>query len=427
MKNRLEVAKSLLSNDGVIWINIDDNEVHYLKVLVDYIFGLDNFIIQFYIQVRYQAKTLVEDMDYQKLIETVLVYRKSNTTKLKKEKIRYLFDKFEWNIIEKGEPKKTTLGGKKVEIFQKEQCEIVKVKASSKGLKEIWATGKLLDGNSSGRFFRDYLTGRYKEDGYGVLYKVYEIGADQFGFRYFTGPKKVGATKGKYYQGVPKEILDNEDNALRYVPIPNYEDYADSFGNCRHEGGVELRSGKKPEIFLKKIIELSTEEGDLVLDFFTGSGTTCAVAHKMGRQYIGIEQLDYGKNDSVTRLNNVINGDRTGISKSVNWQGGGSFVYCELKKWNQSYIDEIETTKSTEALLSIYEKMKSEAFFRYDVDLSKFDSREFSELTFEQQKETLIECLDKNHLYVNLSEIDDATYQIGDEEKEMNRNIYEIS
>jgi len=90
---------------------------------------------------------------------------------------------------------------------------------------------------------------------------------------------------------------------------------------------------------------MATSENDIVMDFFLGSGTTAAVSHKMGRKYIGIEQLDYGENDSVVRLKNVINGDKTGIAKYINWNGGGSFIYAELKKWNQTYIDEIESGK----------------------------------------------------------------------------------
>ena len=85
--------------------------------------------------------------------------------------------------------------------------------------------------------------------------------------------------------------------------------------------------GQKPELLIERIIQLSTEENDLILDFFMGSGTTCAVAHKMGRKYIGIEQLDYSENHSVVRLKNVIKGDQIGISKAVGWKGGGDFVY----------------------------------------------------------------------------------------------------
>ena len=98
---------------------------------------------------------------------------------------------------------------------------------------------------------------------------------------------------------------------------------------------------------------MSTNINDIVLDYHLGSGTTVAVAHKMNRQYIGIEQLDYGENDSVVRLQNVINCDTSGISKSLNWQGGGEFVYLELKKHNQNFIDQIETAKDTKAILKI--------------------------------------------------------------------------
>ncbi|MEE8390975.1 MAG: site-specific DNA-methyltransferase, partial [Anaerolineae bacterium] len=201
MRNRLEAARELLRKDGVIWISIDDNEVHYLKVLADEIFGSSNFMTFFYIQVRYANKTLVEDMDYQKLIETILVYRKSEKGRLIKEEVDYTIDKFVWTVIEKAKPQKIVeLGGKRVEIFRQGQYEIVGGEPSYDKLKEIWASGKILDGNSSGRFFRDYLMGRYNADGYGVLYKVDGIGDDQFDYRYFTGPKREGATKGKYYQ-----------------------------------------------------------------------------------------------------------------------------------------------------------------------------------------------------------------------------------
>lgn len=107
---------------------------------------------------------------------------------------------------------------------------------------------------------------------------------------------------------------------------------------------LKERYDKKPEELLRILIALVTKEGDLVMDFFAGTGTTCAAAHKMNRQYIGIEILDYGKNGPVARLKNVINGDKTGISKKVGWQGGGSFVYCELLKRNGKYINRNEAT-----------------------------------------------------------------------------------
>jgi adenine-specific DNA-methyltransferase len=202
---------------------------------------------------------------------------------------------------------------------------------------------------------------------------------------------------------------------------------ADAYGNCRLEGGVELRSGKKPESWLKTLMEIGSKEGDLVLDFFMGTGTTCAVAHKMGRQYIGIEQLDYGKNSAEVRLKNVINGDQTAISKSVGWQGGGDFVYLELMKWNENFVDEIKKAKTKEELKKLWETMKEKAFLSYKVDIKTIDenAKDFADLSIEDQKRFLLECLDKNHLYVNYSEIDDEKYRISEEDKKLNWEFYE--
>ena len=113
-----------------------------------------------------------------------------------------------------------------------------------------------------------------------------------------------------------------------------------------NEGGVSLKKGKKPEKFIQRILQLFSNENEIVLDYHLGSGTTCAVAHKLKRRYIGIEQLNYEENDSVVRVNNVIKGEQSGISKAVNWQGGGNFIYAELSKSNQQYIEDIEKAKN---------------------------------------------------------------------------------
>jgi adenine-specific DNA-methyltransferase len=181
---------------------------------------------------------------------------------------------------------------------------------------------------------------------------------------------------------------------------------------------------QKPEKLLKRIIKYSTKEGDLILDFFNGSGTTTAVAHKMRRRWIGVEQLEQGVSAFVKRMKEVVKGDKNGVSKEVKWQGGGSFVYAELMEWNEQYMPEIKNADSSRKLLNIYEKMAKEAFFRYDVDLSKFEEKEFEKLPLKEQKQVLCECLDKNHLYVNLSEIDDATYKVSADEKKLNAEFY---
>jgi len=195
-----------------------------------------------------------------------------------------------------------------------------------------------------------------------------------------------------------------------------------------NEGGVKLTKGKKPEELLKRIFEMSTKEGERVLDFFLGSGTASAVAHKMKRRFIGIEQLDYGKNDSVTRLKNVIKGDSTGISRSVEWKGGGSFIYCELAKANQDFIDKIKTAKTAREVKAIWEKMQEKAFISYKVDIKTFNqnAESFDQLTLDDQKRFLIEVLDKNLLYVNYSEIEDKDYNISKEDRKLNAKFYSL-
>jgi adenine-specific DNA-methyltransferase len=232
--------------------------------------------------------------------------------------------------------------------------------------------------------------------------KVYIVRRDKHDDRYILNGQEI-AFYSKKVKNIDGELKPSQMLTNIWTDI--------SWEGIAKEGGIKLKKGKKPEKLLKRIIDMTNidKNNEIIMDFFVGSGTTCAVAHKMGYQYIGIEQLDYGKNDSVTRLKNVSINDQSGVSKIVGWKGGGSFFYAELKKWNQAYIDEIEVAKTTKDLLAIYEKMKAEAFFRYDLDLSKFDEKEFEKLELGQQKDVLIECLDKNHLYVNLSEMDDAT------------------
>ena len=163
------------------------------------------------------------------------------------------------------------------------------------------------------------------------------------------------------------------------------------------------------------------------MDFHLGSATTAAVAHKLERRYVGIEQLDYEENGSVTRLNNVINGDKSGVSKFVNWKGGGSFVYAELKRYNQQYMDEIEKVKDSKALKKVYKQMKEEAFFRIEIDHSKWSNEAFEKLELKEQKELLCECLDKNHLYVNLTEMEDAYFKMSKDDIALNKKFYNIS
>lgn len=366
MKPRLELLRQLLSRDGFICCQIDDSEGYYLKVLLDEVFGRNNYLTTLFIQVRYASKTLKQDMDFHKQIEQVHVYRKEYGVKPNLNQVEFSLDKFCYYVNEKTKGKEINFARKKVIVFQKGEYEIIKREGTEKGLKEIWASGTILDGNSSGRFFRDYLNGRVEKDGLGVLYKVYGIGDDQFDFRYFTGPKRAGATKGKYYQGVPISQLEGRDLEKRTRPIENFYDMAADFGNCRLEGGTDFRSGKKPEKLLSLLLKHFSNSGDIVLDSFLGSGTTVGVAHKMGRRWIGVELGNHCYTHCIPRLKKVCNGtDQGGISKAVNWKGGGGFKFYELApsllkkdKYGNWIIDECYNADMLAAAMAKHEGFK---------------------------------------------------------------------
>ncbi|MFD0914949.1 DNA methyltransferase [Pseudahrensia aquimaris] len=423
MRNRLEVARDLLSRDGFFCCQADDNEGHYLRVLMDEVFGAENYLSTLYVQVRYADKTLTQDMDFHKQIEMVHLYRRTEVAKPILPTKQKDLEKYVWYFAEKAGGTEMELGGKRVIKFSPNEIQLKKGSPSEDGRKEIWATGSILDGNSSGRFFRDYLQGRSAQDGLGAVYKVFDIGSDDHDYRYFTGPKRDGATKGKYFQGVPSDQLENAD-ATSTTPIENFKDMAGSFGNCRGEGGVELRSGKKPEALVRFLLDHLTVKGDLVLDSFAGSGTTAAVAHKMGRRWITTEQLDYITGLPMPRLTNVIAGDATGISEQVEWQGGGSFVYAELAASNSSFADRIEAAQDIATLQTIHADIQATGYLRYDVDLSSFETDDFAALPLDDAKRVLMDCLDANHLYVNLGSLDDADFDISEEDITATRSFY---
>lgn len=334
MYSRLLLLRNLLSDDGFFCCQIDDSEGHYLKVILDEIFGRSNYLTTFYIQVRYPNKTLAEDSDYQKVIEQIHIYSKQkNSAKLNRPHIDYDISKFKWKIIEKESGEKIVLGNKQVEIFKPSQYEIIEIEPCLTGLKETWATGSLARVRASaGEFFELYLSDRKEVDGLGCLYKVSGIGEDGLGYRYISGPKKASANKGKFYSGIPLKRSEElkSGRSVKFLPVSNSYDFAGSFGNCRLEGGVDFKGGKKPEALLEMILRYFSNPGDLVLDSFLGSGTTAAVAHKMGRRWIGIELGNHCYTHCLPRLKAVVDGEQGGISKAVGWQGGGGFKFYEL-------------------------------------------------------------------------------------------------
>lgn len=230
------------------------------------------------------------------------------------------------------------------------------------------------------------------------------------------------------------KIYELVDNNLK--PSPKLDNILSVLDNCyNNQGTSELKklelngsiSYPKPESLLKTLLDMATSEADLVMDFFLGSGTTAAVAHKMGRRYIGIEQMDYIQDVTVERLKKVIEGEQGGISKSVGWRGGGSFVYCELMENGIELIKEIAQATST-TINDIKDKVFADD--RISGLLSKEElenaSGEFDTLSLEEKRKALTTLVDKNKLYVNLHDIDDADYNVSDEVKQFNKSFYSL-
>lgn len=197
----------------------------------------------------------------------------------------------------------------------------------------------------------------------------------------------------------------------------------------RSTSEIELdfgNSGQKPETLLKRIIEMSTEENDLVLDFFMGSGTTLATSLKLNRKFIGVEQIDSQLEIASNRLVEAIEGKQSGISKEVDWHGGGSFVYCEILEDSQFLISQLERAKDTATIKEILNKATQNGKIIPLVlpsDLKR-TKEEFDNLTLEEQKRLVLELLDKNKLYINLSDIDDEDVNVSEADKVFSKSFY---
>lgn len=286
MYSRLKLAKDLLSNDGIIFISIDDNEVENLIKICDEIFGIKNRIEIFHIQVRYGNKQ-TRDIQFLPVMEYVLMYTKSKedySPNLPYED--YGMDKFIYEITETEQGEIIDLNGEKVQVFKKGQWKIKKhEKGAENLLKEVWITGSIYSDISYGKVYQKIVEPRVNIDGYGSLYKIFGRGEDGLGYRYYTNPQKEGATKGKTYSGIPLTRLEEIKNggSKQYKPITNYYDYSPDFGNIRSEGGIAFNSGKKPVKMLKEFINLHKDKNVTVLDFFSGSGSTAHAVMQLNK------------------------------------------------------------------------------------------------------------------------------------------------
>jgi len=356
MRNRLEMAKQLLTNDGSIYVNIDYNEVHYLKILMDEVFGRNNFQREIIWRIGWLSGYKTIAKNYIRNHDTILFYTKDPND--------FVFNK----------------------AYNTKKDFTERFNADNK--KEILEKLEQLKLNKKER--EDFLT------------YVSEVGLPD------------------------KYPLEDTWNSSVYDKLNSIAVVSYSGEKVSKMLGVDEIKGQKSEKLLQRIIEVSTNEGDIVLDYHIGTGTTCAVAHKINRQYIGIEQMEYIENTAIARLKEVIKGEGVGISKDVDWKGGGDFVYMELAKWNEEWIEKIEKAKTGKELAKLWDEMKKTAFLSYKVEPKTIDTnvKDFANLSIADQKKFLIECLDKNQLYVNLSEIEDKEYGVSKEDMKLNKEFY---
>ncbi len=442
MRNRLYAAKALLSKDGMICVQCDDNENAYLKILMDEVFE-NRFLNNVAVKMSEASGVKMNHAKgrFPKLKEFILMYKMPNF------KGFITVDKYEqkeWdpennifidNLTEEQRSKLIELEAKEIN----DDTDVIKANEILKKAKKISLATKLKEldfGNE------DEKTEWLFKNSYRIIKTAGSSSLATLVKSLDNVPKQDIAAavskKGVLFFYITDFNRDTKQPRLQVIfadsnifknPCDFWQDIKTT-GAIAEEGGVKLSNGKKPEKILYRLIKMITNEGDIVLDYHLGSGTTAAVAHKMKRQFIGIEQLDYGENDSVIRLKNVINGDDTGISpyEDVNWHGGGSFAYLELKKYNQTFIEQIEAAKDTKALLKVWEQMKAKSFLNYNVDIKKQDEHleEFKTFTLAEQKQHLCELLDKNQLYVNLSSLNDVDFACTEEEKKVTKDFYQI-
>jgi len=346
MKNRLEIAKQLLSDTGLIYIHIDHNEAHYLKVLCDEVFDRKRFVNEVIWGYRIQG---VNKSAWPKKHDNIYIYCKSDNYKFfsEKEIVKYEKPFIDTQMIQ---PDLSTIND-----------------SDKKKIIESILNNKPLPDKFKGKLFNKYFAEVFVRD-----------------------------------------VWDHDSTK----PIIS--------------GSNEFRDFRtqKPEGLLKRIIESATDVGDIVLDFFSGSGTTAAVANKLNRQYIALEQIENQVEIMTKRLKDVINGDQTGISKSVNWQGGGSFITCELANDAQTFRNEVARANDSDALKALLQKVKNSSYLACRVDRGKLDEAAFGKLSAAEQKRLLTELVDANCLYINYSDIDSGDYQISEADKRINRLFY---
>ncbi|EUC76745.1 MULTISPECIES: DNA methyltransferase [Streptococcus] len=383
MKNRLEIAKKLLSDTGSIFIQIDSFEQAYLKVIMDELFGRENF--RNAITWKRRGGSANPSNQLNNVVEWILWYSKDSAT-------------MEYKPV-------FSLNDDNTQKYIKERFTFV----DEHGRK--YMKSPIQSPNYRENLIYDYKGYKTPAKGYSISREVMEQW-DKEGKLAFPDSKDKNINR--------KIFLDE------YKGQPINSLWSDIFViNPMSSERIEFGAGQKPEALIERIFSMVTNEGDIVLDYHLGSGTTCAVAHKMRRRYIGVEQMDYIEDITVERMKKVIEGEQTGISKTVDWQGGGSFIYCELLENASTLIKKIQAASEetiSEIKNEIYADERIVPYITRE-ELEKADE-EFHSLELEEKKKVLISLVDKNKLYINYSDMDDESYDISESDKAFTKSFY---
>lgn len=444
MKNRIAIAKELMDDDGIIWVQTDDGEVNYLGVLMDEIFGRENFINLITVKTKIGGVSgSAEGKSLKDTTEFIQLYAK-NKSQITLEPVFAMtpvWDYIQTEYIEAGKSWKYTsvltdlgdrvllkddaAGNRKYYHYPNAKSVSVKQYASANNISEEEVYNSVPDKIFQTTNAQTSIRTTVMEETAGIDNGVVSIeyiptkgkNKDKVTEILYTSTKRM-------FMFLSDMLTKDKDGNLLYKEklTTLWDDI--QYNNLAKEGKVDFPNGKKPEKLLQNVIEMSSYKDDYVLDFFGGSGTTAATAHKLGRKYITIEQLDTQIDTIKSRLQNVIDGEDKGISSEIEWSGGGSFVYCEIKNDAADFVERIDAARDESQLLELFELAKKSSFISYRVDPKKLIASEFENLSFAEQKQLLREIIDNNNLYVNYSDIEDHSYGISEEDKALNRQFY---
>ena len=390
MKNRLVIARELMSNDASIWISLDDRESHYCKLLLDEVFGRENFVATIIWNSKYTVSNDAKYISYQH--ENILFYAKNK-------------DIFELGLLERTEEHNNSY--RNPDNDPKGVWKATPIHAKS-GKEEnnyiiefpngkVWSPPK----------------GRYPRYSKSRLLEIYHEGG-----LYFN--KNGGIDKKTYLSEVKDGITPG--SVWTYDEVGHTHANNEELASLIGKGAFDNPKGTK---LIKKILKVgNVKQNDLVLDYHAGSGTTAHAVLDLNkedggkRMFILCEQMDYVEKVTSKR-----------VQKVIEETASDDFVYLELKKYNQSFIEQIEDANDTQALLQIWEEMKAKSFLNYNVDIKKQDQHieDFKSLSLKEQKQHLCELLDKNQLYVNLSSLNDCDFTCTEDEKTVTKDFYQIT